>query len=174
MPITPFHGGIGLACKGPLGRRFSFTIFALTQVVIDLESAYYLWSGQHPVHRFLHTFFGASLVGVFVATIARPWCESLLRVGGRMLGHERPAWLDLQPHISLRTAAWSAVVGVLGHVIPDSIMHADARPFAPFADANPLLDLVPLEALHGGLVMLGVLGFASMAFQHPPSDDGER
>jgi len=40
MPITPFHGGIGLAFKGPLDQRFSFSLFVLTQISIDLESAY--------------------------------------------------------------------------------------------------------------------------------------
>ena len=30
MPVTPFHGGIGLACKGLLGRRFSFTMEAIS------------------------------------------------------------------------------------------------------------------------------------------------
>lgn len=69
MPVTPFHGGIGLACKGPLGARFSFTVFVATQIVIDLESGYFLFTGQYPVHRFLHTFLG-SLVSLHLGLIA--------------------------------------------------------------------------------------------------------
>ena len=159
MPITPFHGGIGLACKGPLGRRFSFTIFTATQIAIDLESAYFLFTRQYPVHRFFHTILGASLMCLTVALLARRPCEALLRSTTRALGAARPTWLDLEPGISRSTALASAAVGMLGHVIPDAIMHADAQPFAPWSDANPLLDAVALGDLHLGLVALGALGF---------------
>jgi hypothetical protein len=162
VPITPFHGGIGLACKGPLARRFSFAIFTATQVAIDLESAFFLFSGQYPVHRFFHTFIGASLVCLAVALLARRPCEALLRAVARALGDGRPAWLDLKPTIARSTALWSALAGMLGHVIPDAIMHADARPFAPFSDGNPLLGLTSLAKLHLGLVVLGAVGFGWM------------
>lgn len=164
MPITPFHGGIGLACKGPLARRFSFTIFTATQVAIDLESAFFLFSGQYPVHRFFHTFVGASLVCLAVALLARRPCEALLRAAAHALGDARPAWLDLNPSIARSTALWSALAGMLGHVIPDAIMHADARPFAPLSDANPLLGLISLANLHVGLLVLGAAGFGWMLF----------
>jgi hypothetical protein len=72
MAFTPFHGGIGIALKGPLGRRFSFSIFAATQVATDLESGYFLASGGWPAHRFLHTFMGATIAGVAVALFSRP------------------------------------------------------------------------------------------------------
>jgi hypothetical protein len=162
VPITPFHGGIGLACKGPLARRFSFTIFTATQVAIDLESAYFLFTGQHPVHRFFHTFIGASLVCLVVATLGRPLCEAILRWSVRALGAERPAWWDGDASISRSSALLSALVGMLGHVIPDAIMHADARPLAPFSDHNPILALISLGALHIALVALGAIGFGWM------------
>ena len=155
MPVTPFHGGIGLACKGPLGARFSFTIFAATQVVIDLESAYFLFTQQYPVHRFLHTFLGASLACLLVALTLRGPCEMLLR---SVPDDAWPGWIDRDPSISRVTALQSAFVGMLGHVVPDAVMHADARPLAPFSDANPLLNAVSLSALHLALVGLGGLG----------------
>jgi hypothetical protein len=162
VPITPFHGGIGLACKGPLARRFSFTVFTATQVAIDLESAYFLFTGHHPVHRFFHTFIGASLVCLVVATLGKPLCEAVLSGCDRVLGAGRPSWWDDDTSISRSTALLSASVGMLGHVIPDAIMHADARPLAPFSDRNPLLGLIPLGDLHIGLVVLGAIGFGWM------------
>lgn len=159
VPFTPFHGPIGLACKAPLGKRFSFSIFVATQVVIDLESGYYLFTQQYPVHRFLHTFVGASLACLFVALVLRTPCEWLLRV---MPDEAWPKWVDREPSIPLATALWSALAGVLGHVVPDAIMHADARPFAPLSDANPFLLAISLEALHLGLVVLAATAVAWM------------
>jgi hypothetical protein len=162
VPFTPFHGGIGLALKGPLSRRFSFTIFTATQVAIDLESGYFLFTGQEPVHRFFHSFVGASIVCFAVAVLARPLCEAFLRRCARELGDEKPEWMDLHPKISRSSALLSAFLGMFGHVIPDSIMHADSRPFAPFSNENPFLDLVSLGYLHIGLTLLGAFGFGWM------------
>jgi len=162
MPITPFHGGIGLACKGPLGPQFSFAVFTATQVVIDLESGYFLATGGWPVHRFLHTLVGATIAAVAVAVLLRRPCEWAVRKCGAILGSHVPAWLDLNGRITVGTALLSAFAGVLGHVVPDAIMHSDARPFAPFSEANPLLGLVSLTTLHLGLVLLGCVGAAWM------------
>jgi hypothetical protein len=157
VPVTPFHGGIGLACKGPLGARFSFTVFVATQIVIDLESAYFLLTEQHPVHRFLHTFLGASLACLFVALVLRSPCEAVLRA---LPADFLPQWLDRDGNrkISTATALLSAFAGMLAHVVPDAVMHADVRPLAPFSDVNPFLNAISLVSLHLGLVGLGLFG----------------
>lgn len=49
MPFTPFHGALGLAAKAASPRRFSFTVFAATQVAIDLESGFNLFLERDPV-----------------------------------------------------------------------------------------------------------------------------
>jgi membrane-bound metal-dependent hydrolase YbcI (DUF457 family) len=49
---------------------------------------------------------------------------------------------------------------MLGHVIPDAIMHSDVRPLAPFSDENPFLGAVSLGSLHLALVVMGVLAIA--------------
>lgn len=79
MPFTPFHLGPGATVKAVLGRYFSFTLFGLTQVIIDLESLYYLVQGEWPVHRFLHSYTGATLVLLLTLWLGRPVCEFLLR-----------------------------------------------------------------------------------------------
>lgn len=43
MPITPFHFGPGLLGKGLLPAKLSVTAFVAAQIVIDCESAYYLF-----------------------------------------------------------------------------------------------------------------------------------
>jgi membrane-bound metal-dependent hydrolase YbcI (DUF457 family) len=138
VPVTPFHFGVGLAAKGASPPRVSLLIFCATQIAIDCESGYHLWRGDYPIHRTLHTFLGATALCVAVALVLK-----------RALPSAR---------ISTRTALLSAALGVLGHVIPDAIMHDDVRPFAPLTDENPFFGLVSLSALHLALVVAGVLG----------------
>jgi hypothetical protein len=160
MPVTPFHGGIGLLLKGALGRRFSFLLFCCTQVVIDLESGYHLLRGDWPVHRFLHTLVGASLASLVAVFASRRPVAAF----GRWIDKypDRPAWVDSRSPITWRVALVTAFAGVLAHVIPDAIMHSDVEPFAPASALNPLLGLVSLPVLHAGLVVIGVLGLVMM------------
>ena len=148
MPVTPFHGGLGLLGKGLAGPRFSFVAFCATQVAIDLESGYHLWRGDWPVHRFFHTVVGATLVCTAVVLALRrltPRTRGLLRA-------------DLGALVPLSGALVAVAAGVLGHLVPDAIMHFDVQPLAPLSEANPLYDLVSLGVLHGGLVICGVVG----------------
>ena len=40
----------------------------------------------------------------------------------------------------------------------DSIMHTDARPFAPFSDVNGMLHIISVTQLHMVCVGLGIVG----------------
>lgn len=156
MPITPFHFGPGAALHAIAPRQVSFLAFCAANVIIDVESLYNLVNHRHPVHAFLHTWVGASIV--VLATV-------LLFLALR--GIARRAWLpDLFGWRGLGTlqVTLGAAAGAYSHIVLDSVMHADMAPFAPFGTANPLLGTVSLEALHGfclasavfGLLLLGV------------------
>jgi len=80
MPFTPLHFGPGAAIKAAIPTHFSFTVFCYAQVVTDLEPGYFLLRGEYPVHRFFHTYLGATLVGAFCTLTGRPLCEWFLRV----------------------------------------------------------------------------------------------
>ena len=158
VPVTPFHGGVGLLTKGWLGRRFSFISFCATQVVIDCESGYYLLRDEWPFHRFLHTLLGAAVACTVVALV--------FRFAGTALDPQVSIPSSLRACIRADLAAAATgqaliltiVGGVLAHLIPDAIMHSDVRLFAPLSDANPLYGLVPLAALHWSLILAGVVG----------------
>lgn len=153
LPFTPFHGALGLAAKAAAPRRFSFTVFAATQVAIDLESGFNLLLGRDPVHRFCHTFVGATLVCLAVALVLRGPLERVRALCWSAL----PPWWPQSSPLPVRVALASAAVGMLGHVIPDAIMHSDCQPFAPFLSANPFLGLVDFEMLHLGLLGIGIV-----------------
>lgn len=152
MPFTPFHFGLGLATKAVFPRRFSLAVFVALQVVIDLESLYNLVKHRYPVHRFLHTFVGATILAFAAALVLLPVVVS---------------WTSKKQRSRLRLFAGlltTALFATWSHVVLDGIMHADARPFWPFTESNPLLSLVRLGVLHMGLVVLGILGLIGIAF----------
>ncbi len=142
MPVTPFHFGVGLLAKGAAPERVSLGAFVAAQVVIDCESAYFLLRDEWPVHRVLHTFALAAPVGA-AAGLA---LAALLRA--RWRGVES-AW---------GPALLGGLLGGLTHPLLDGLMHADIRPLRPFSDANPLLGLIGLPALHLACVLAGLLG----------------
>jgi hypothetical protein len=160
MPVTPFHFGIGVLAKGCGSRHFSLIGFCTAQVVLDLESGYFLCCGGWPLHRWLHTLIGASLVCTTVAVVGG-WFGSRRRApSGNAPAAARLVHDDLA---ALRTSLGLVItvaLAALGHLIPDAIMHEDVRVLAPLSDWNPFFASASLSTLHVVLVTSGVLGGA--------------
>ena len=155
MPFTPFHFGVGMAAKAALSRRFSLVFFVALQVVIDLESLYNLIKDRYPVHRFLHTFIGATLLAIV---------SSGLVFGGVVWWRARRA--PARPAIGLFFSLLAtAIFATWSHVVLDGIMHRDVRPFWPISNENPLLSLVGVGVLHLGCLVLGFFGLIAIAFE---------
>lgn len=157
MPITPFHFGPGAAIHSAAPRHVSFLAFCAANVLIDVEPLYYMMTGQAWLHRFFHTYIGATLVAM--ATV-------LLFLGAR-----RIAWLPNLfgwQQLTTRAVAIGAFLGTYSHIVLDSVMHADIRPFAPFSDPNPLLGIVSLRALHLFCLVAGAVGLAVVLVRRQP------
>ena len=159
MPFTPFHLEPALAVKAAAPRYFSFLTFGLTQVVIDSEAAFYILTSGWPVHRLLHTYLGATLVAVITVVLV----ERAIRLWNRLAATDRGRILRIEPRIPLVAAVSGALTGGYSHVLLDSIMHSDVRPFAPWSDANALLHLTSAGRLVLACVILGFLGAAALA-----------
>lgn len=162
MPLPPFHLGLGLAAKAVGGRYFSFMVFGLTQVMIDLESLHYLLRHEYPVHRVAHTLVGATLIGVLAATLGKAACQVCLDGWGKIRG------FAARRRLPSRRISWAAAVngagfGVYSHIVLDSIMHNDIRPFAPFSQANPLLHGLTQAQLHLFCTLAGIVGLMVLA-----------
>lgn len=158
MPITPIHFGVGILAKSAAEKRFSLSMFALANIAIDIEPiTWYLLTGD-PVHGFLHTMLGATLLALACAHWGRSWCEMLLRLWNVQLSARQATWLDVVPSISTGSAFVSALVGAWSHVVLDSFMHADVRPCWPLSDANDILGLVPLNYVYFFSALFGVWG----------------
>lgn len=120
MPFTPFHFGLGVACKAVAPRQVSFQVFALSQILMDVEPGIRMALDHGEVHGWTHTWAGAFAVAV--ATV-RLW-----------KGLEGRRWYRWTvDRLTTTKAALSATLGTVSHVALDSLIHADmASVRAPF------------------------------------------
>lgn len=158
MPFTPFHFGVGIAAKAVFLRRFSLGLFVALQIVIDLESLYNLVYRRYPVHRFLHTFVGATLLALLASAFA---------FGIVSMWTSGPSGRVLPPRRLYASLLATSLFATWSHVVLDGIMHRDARPLWPVTDSNPLLSLIRVGTLHRACLALGFFGLIIFAFRWP-------
>jgi len=158
MPATPFHLGPGAAIKAVFGKHLSFTVFTFTQIVIDLEPATRFLREDEVLHGISHTYLGATVVGFVGLFIGKPVCEFCLKLWNSKLSKRQQRWLYIPPSISWVAAITGAFIGVYSHILLDSIMHADIRPFAPLSAYNGLLYVITIDELHTASLALGFFG----------------
>ena len=165
MPFTPFHFGPGLLVKGMAPRWFSMSAFVASQVVIDVESLYWLLQDAWPVHRGLHTFVGGTIVGLAVALALHGVARTAI---GRRLGERYGLVADL----GLTPLLVGGLIGGLSHSMLDGIMHPDIQPFRPMFDDNPLLGRLSVLALHLACVVAGGLGLGVLMLRRSSRREG--
>ena len=163
MPITPVHLGPALAAKAVTPKHFSFLVFALTQIVIDGEVAFSMLAGKGPVHGVLHTYLGATAVAALTVVLGLPLLSRLIRLWNRLIAPGPGSVFRVGPRVPVVAAASGALVGGYSHVLLDSIVHSDVRPFAPWSEDNALLLLMPPDRLVLVCVGLGAVGGAALA-----------
>src|SRR5882724_3951070 len=150
MPVTPFHFGPGATIHALAPQYVSFLSFCAANVLMDVEPLYYMLTNQYPLHRFFHTYVGASLITA--ATVGLFWVVRQLASPLSL-----PNFFQWQS-LKLRAVVLGAAAGAYSHIVLDSVMHSDMTPFAPFGNANPFLRAVPLGTLHWFCVGAGFLG----------------
>lgn len=160
--------GPGLAVKALAGDRFSILTFGIAQMAMDIEPLVVLLRGSSVLHGPTHTYLAALVIAIVVAVVSPPICRPILRRWNRELLLHRMGCL-LEPESFARLPAIAgAFVGTVSHVILDSIMHFDISPLAPWSNANTLLGLIPIEALHQFCILaglFGVVGWFSVAWR---------
>lgn len=144
MPFTPLHFGVGALCHAVAPRRVSLSAFCAGTVLIDLEPLYYLLRGEFPLHRFWHSYVGATLL-LLLAQLAFRWLR-------------RRDWFGF-PQLTRANVFAGLSLGLYSHVLLDSVMHADMHPWWPVLGHNALLNWVSIDALYNGCLLAGVLGF---------------
>lgn len=162
MPVTPFHFGLGVLAKAAAPARVSLAAFIASQVVIDCETAYNIVTDGYPLHAKAHTFVLGTPIGLaaglFASFAMRAWNRA--QPSRTFPPHER----DIGPVLV------GGGLGGASHPFLDGIMHSDIRPFWPWLDDNPLLDLVGMGTLHLGLMAMAAAGIAVVAARSQAHD----
>ena len=130
MPFTPFHIVAGTSIKSVFPKYFSFSTFALTNVLIDCEVLFYYFTTGILEHKFFHTIFGVTIVAIVCATLGKPICEFGLRIWNKTFCMEKIKWFK-----------------------------TEIKMF-PFSNKNIFLRIVSVENLHFvclGLFIIGIL-----------------
>lgn len=152
MPFTPFHFGPGYLVKSLFMKRFHFLAFVVSQVLIDLETAYNLIRQNVRWHTFLHTYLG-SLTIIPIGYILI-WVSTKLAKKIQFPLIQKVFSEELNTKVILI----SLLIGVWSHVLLDSIMHSDVRPFWPLANKNNINKLIGVGYLHLFCIVCAAIG----------------
>ena len=158
MPLTPFHLGPALLLGLIFLRFLDFPTFLVANVIVDVEPILVILLNpvDYPLHGFLHTFLGGTILAFPLA-----WVMNKIR------GFLSPllVFFKIEQESSFKKALLASLSGIYIHILLDSRMHLDIRPFYPFG-FNPFLNrsmLVGLElhmlcvwAFIAGVVIYGI------------------
>jgi membrane-bound metal-dependent hydrolase YbcI (DUF457 family) len=139
MPFTPFHLGpsswIGLI----LFKVFDFPALLIASIVVDIEPfCVFVFNAPWPLHGFLHTFLGGSIVAIFTAILLHFSRKSVKKV---------MAVFKLVQYSSFKKVLWTSFFGVYFHLLLDAFLYRDMKPFYPL-EGNPLLGLFSSQHIY--------------------------
>jgi len=130
MPFTPFHLGPALLLGLVFFSYIDFPTFLVANIIVDIEPFVVLTLDlDYPLHGFMHSFLGGAFLAFLVAMIM-----------GRVRKRLSPMMesLRLEQKASLKTILLASFSGTSLHVLLDSPLYPEMRPFYPFA-TNPFL-----------------------------------
>jgi membrane-bound metal-dependent hydrolase YbcI (DUF457 family) len=138
MPLTPFHLGPALLLGLVFFIFLDFPTFLVASVIVDIEPMFVMFLDlDYPLHGFFHSFLGGTLVAFLLA-----WIMNKIR--GKFSTWLRFFKLEQKP--SFGSILLASLSGVYIHILLDSRMHTDIRPFYPL-DFNPFLSSSTLPGL---------------------------
>jgi len=156
LPLTPFHLGPALFLGLVLLRYLDFPTFLIANIIVDVEPLIIiLLDLDYPLHGFLHSFIGGTLVALTLTMI-------MVRVRGRF--DHILSIFKIEQESSARKILAASLLGVYIHILLDSRMHPDVRPFYPLT-INPFLGksiLVGLE-VHMWCIWMFIAGLVIYA-----------
>lgn len=156
MPFTPFHFGPALGFGLPLRKYVHVPTFIAANAIVDVEPFLVLFLGlRYPLHGYVHTF----ILAFFVC----------LALGYVMFILERffsPLWkmllFEKERTVNLRSFIVAGALGTLLHVLLDSPLYSDTKPFYPIT-TNPLYNPALSLEVYSFCVWMGILGIVFYA-----------
>ena len=139
--FTPFHFGPSACISLPLNRYIDFPIFILANVAIDIEPLMVmLFDLSYPLHGLAHTLIGATTIGLSGGILTHYAREPLANLMKTIL--------RLPYNSSIIKYAISGILGTWFHILLDSQLYSDIKPFYPFSNSNPLLGTIQSETMY--------------------------
>ncbi|MHA1248193.1 MAG: hypothetical protein ACTSPE_12770 [Candidatus Thorarchaeota archaeon] len=124
----------------------------MASVVPDIETLVIVLMGLDiPLHGFLHTYLGASLLGVAVAGVTWPLRSAIAPLEKVFAS---------SGSYSFRAVLLSALAGTYSHVFLDSFLYPKMAPLFPVA-GNPFLGALPTALVYEVCVVLGVVALVA-------------
>jgi len=138
MPLTPFHLGPALLLGLIFFSFLDFPTFLVANVIVDIEPVLVIFLDlDYPLHGFFHSFLGGTLVALLLAFVMN-------KIRGKFSALLR--FFRLEQKHSFKSILLASLSGVYIHILLDSRMHTDIRPFYPL-DFNPFLSSSALPGL---------------------------
>ena len=139
MPFTPYHFGAHACTSLPFCKRLDVFTFLLANVVIDIEPLLVMILGlDYPLHGYFHTFLGGGFVGFI-------WALTVFVFRNRVARIMKVAHIPYNPQ--LKIVIISGIFGAWLHVLFDSPLYYDMRPFFP-VNSNPFLGMVSAQDMY--------------------------
>lgn len=158
MPFTLFHLGPVLLLGVLLYRWVDLPTLLVSSIIIDIRAALVVFGPlEPPIHGILTTFAGGTVIAILVTTVISLIPNSIDR------------WLDcgrLTDSVSRGRIFAGSLLGVYSHVVLDSILYTDARPFYPIAWNPFLADGVKFIPVYVGCTLTGILGIIAFAVKY--------
>jgi hypothetical protein len=157
MPFTPYHLGPALALGLPFRKRMHAPTFIIANVILDVEPLLVLLLGlDYPLHGYAHTFLMPILLGCILG-YAMFLLEGLLRPLHMAL------LLESSQDLNLRSFLMAGISGTMLHVLMDSPLYPDIRPFFP-SMMNPLFYPSLTSAVYDISFWMGILSLMYYVF----------
>ena len=124
MPFTPFHLGPGLLLGLLLFSYIDLPTFLVASVIVDVEPFLVLTLNlNYPLNGFLHSFLGGALIAFLLAAAMSQVRSNLSPL---------MFFLKLEQKLSFKSVLSASLFGVFLHILLDSPLYSDIRPFFPF------------------------------------------
>lgn len=129
MPFTPFHLGPGFLLGLLFFRYLDLPTFLVASVIVDIEPLLVLFLNlSYPLHGYLHTFLGGTIVAFLLAL-------AMSRIRGTLT--PLTSFFKLEQRTRFRDIVLASLFGIYLHILLDSPLYSDIRPFYPL-ESNPL------------------------------------
>ena len=140
MPFTPFHFGPSATLAIPLYKKIDVFVFVLANVIIDLEPLLVMTNKlNYPLHGYAHTFIGAAALGTALGFTAWTFRNPIKTIMQDIFK------FPYEP--SKSKMILSGILGTSFHVLLDSPLYTDIKPFYPVT-TNPMYGLISHSTMY--------------------------